>query len=125
MRKKIIILLLLVLSSGSIAVVPTVARGGFGPRQVADAAFDTHVVRPAYVKQHPRVLFDEAHSNLYTSTGRYKPFADLIGSDGYKLEPAVDSFTSKQLEGYDVLVIVDASGPGEQRDAPAFTEPEC
>ena len=125
MRKEIIILLLLVLSSGSTAVVPIVARAGFGPRQDADGAFDAHVVRPAYVKQHPRVLFDGAHNNLYTSTGRYKPFADLIGSDGYKLEPAAESFTRKQLEGYDVLVIVDASGPREQRDAPAFTEAEC
>jgi hypothetical protein len=125
MRKGIIILLLLVFSSGPTAVVPIVARVGFGPRQVADGAFDTHVVRPAYVTQHPRVLFDEAHSNLYTPTGRYKPFADLIRGDGYKLETAGDSFTKKQLEGYDVLVIVDASGPGEQRDASAFTEPEC
>lgn len=125
MRKRIIILLLLVLSSGSTAVVPIVARGGFGPRQVADSLFDAHVVRPAYVKQHPRVLFDAGHNNLYTSTGRYKPFADLIGSDGYKLEPAAESFTRKLLEGYDVLVIVDASGPRNQRDAPAFTEAEC
>jgi hypothetical protein len=125
MRKEIIILLLLGLSSGSTEVAPIVARGSFGPRQVADGGFDTHIVRPAYVKQHPRVLFDEAHNNLYTSTGRYKPFADLIRSDGYKLEPGAETFTRKQIEGYDVLVIVDASGPKEQRDTPAFTEAEC
>ncbi len=125
MRKKIIILLLLMLGSGLTAVVPIVARGVFAPRQEADGAFDAHVVRPAYVKQHPRVLFDEGHNNVYTSTGRYKPFADLIGSDGYKLEPAGENFTRKLLEGYDVLVIVDASGPREQRAAPAFTEAEC
>lgn len=124
MQKKIIISLLVMLSSGSTAVVP-IARGGFGSRQVADGSFDSRVVRSAYVNQHPRVLFDEAHSNLYTPTGRYKPFADLIQNDGYKLETAADSFTKKQLEGFDVLVIVNASGPGEQRDASAFTEPEC
>ena len=52
-------------------------------QQVADRDFDTRVAKPAYVKKHPKVLFDEAHNNSHTATGRYKAFADLITNDGY------------------------------------------
>jgi hypothetical protein len=31
------------------------------------------VKHPAYNKDGPRVLFDEAHSNTHTAGGRYKP----------------------------------------------------
>ena len=53
------------------------------PAQQADPNFDTRVVRPAYTTNHPKVLFDEAHNNIHTASGLYKPFADLITSDGF------------------------------------------
>ena len=56
-------------------------------QQVADPDFDTKVASPAYTKKHPRVFLDEAHNNFHTASGRYKPFADLIGSDGYQVTP--------------------------------------
>ncbi len=37
---------------------------------------------------HP--LFDEAHNNFHTAGGRYKPFAELIANDGYKVIPTAD-----------------------------------
>ena len=51
-----------------------------GAQQVADSTFDARVAKPAYPASHPRVLFDEAHRNFHTTTGRYKPFATLIAN---------------------------------------------
>jgi len=56
-------------------------------QQVADPDFNTAVAYPAYNKNLPRVLFDEAHNNFHTTAGRYKPFVDLISSDGYSVVP--------------------------------------
>ena len=35
----------------------------------------------------PRVVIDESHRNFHTASGRYRPFAQLIGNDGYRVEP--------------------------------------
>lgn len=111
----------------------TVARavGLSGGGQRADPNFSTQVARPAYADagQRPRVLFDEAHHNFHTASGRYKPFADMIGSDGYKVIPNRDRFTREVLQKGDVLVIANALGaesmgqPGASD--PAFTDAEC
>jgi hypothetical protein len=99
---------------------------GFAPRtslQYNDPNFNANVSRPSYSRQRPKVLFDEAHNNL-TSSGNYKPFSNLITSDGYEVIPNNKSFSGKLLKGYQVLVIVNASGPASQRDASPFTEEE-
>jgi hypothetical protein len=75
------------------------------------------------------VYLDEAHHNFHTASGRYKPFADLISSDGYHAISSKEKFTNKALKGCDVLVIsnalgADAMGSPEASD-PAFTEEEC
>ena len=75
---------------------------------MADPDFDTRVARPAYTKKHPRVFLDEAHNNFHTASGRYKPFADLIGSDGYQVTPNKQKFSKETLKGCDVLVISNA-----------------
>lgn len=93
--------------------------------QASDPNFDTQVANPAYVKNHPRVLFDEAHNNFHTTTGRYKPFVDLISSDGYQVIANKEKFSKKTLEGYDVLVISNALGPVGKRASAAFTDEEC
>ena len=106
------------------------ARAGF-QGQRADPDFNTKVARPAYTKSHPKVLFDEAHHNFHTSGGRYKPFADLITSDGYQVVPVRENFTRALLEKGDVLLIANALGaegmggfgPGSEK--PAFTDDEC
>src|SRR5215207_8588765 len=69
---------------------------------------DLEVARPAYTKNRPRVLFDEAHFNVHTSGGRYKRFADLITNDGYQVIPNREKFRGGTLKGYDILVIVSA-----------------
>lgn len=98
-------------------------------QQLADPNFDAKIARPAYTKTHPKILFDEAHNNFHTSTGRYKPFADLITNDGYSVAPNKERFQKKTLAGYDILVIVNALGAERQdmpeASRPAFTEEEC
>ena len=55
--------------------------------QQSDPTFDTRVKSPAYQvgvgSLHPRVVMDEGHRNFHTASGRYKPFAELLRSDGY------------------------------------------
>lgn len=98
-------------------------------QQLADPNFNAAVARPAYTDKHPKVLFDEAHHNFHTAAGRYKPFVDLITSDGYRVTPNREKFSKQTLEGSDILVIANALGaegmgsPGS--DNPAFTEEEC
>lgn len=107
-------------------------------QRVADPNFDTKIARPAYAKRGPRVLFDEAHHNVHTATGLYKPFADLITADGYRVTPNTQKFTRQLLKGYDLLVISnalgaaavltpEASNPAFTPEAsnPAFTDEEC
>jgi hypothetical protein len=103
-----------------------------GGGQMADPNFDARVANPAYKssgkKNGPKVLFDEAHNNFHTSSGRYKPFADLITNDGYQVVPNKRAFTLETLRGYRVLVISNALGAPvmSDRDAgnAAFTEAE-
>lgn len=98
-------------------------------QQVADPNFNTRVTHPAYVKKHPKVLFDEAHFNFHTMGGTYKAFADLITSDSYQVTPNRQKFSRQTLKGYDILVIAGALGEkytdNSQVPKPAFTEAEC
>jgi hypothetical protein len=97
-------------------------------QQVADPHFNARVEEPAYTKNFPRVLFDEAHNNFHTVGGRYKPFADLIFSDGYQVIVNRKPFTKEWLKTFKVLVIANASGAedidDDGADRPAFTEEE-
>jgi hypothetical protein len=90
-----------------------------------DRNFDTRVARPAYAGRHPKVLFDQAHNNAATVDGAYRPFVDLITSDGYRVLPNERELSKKTLAGCEILVIANPSGAQGQRDSSAFTEEEC
>jgi len=94
------------------------------PAQQADPNFDARVSNPAYTNKRPKVIFDEAHNNVHTASGLYKPFVDLITNDGYVVVPNKEKFQPGTLAGYDVLVIANAAGPRGQRASPAFTDEE-
>jgi hypothetical protein len=104
------------------------AATGFA-QQIADPNFDAKVAHPAYAKNGPKVLFDEAHNNFHTAGGRYKPFADLITNDGYQVTPNKQKFSAEVLKGYEILVISNALGAPRMNlpDAgnAAFAEAEC
>ena len=100
---------------------------GVHAQQMADPTFNTSVEHPAYTRTRPKVMINEAHSNFHTAAGRYKPFADLLGSDGYEVVPGTRQFQKESLKDIRVLVIANAATPNATDDTsdPAFTEQEC
>jgi len=89
----------------SVVLLATVlVLGGAAPgnaQQSSDPDFDPRVEKPAFRDKHPKVLFDEAHHNFHTATGRYKAFADLVTQDGYHVTPNRATFTRASLRGSD------------------------
>jgi hypothetical protein len=98
-------------------------------QQLADPNFKPIVEHPAYTKNFPRVLFDEAHNNANSAVGSHKPFADLIAYDGYHVVRNHKSFNKETLGTFKVLVIANALGAEdadeEGADKSAFTDAEC
>ncbi|MCA1627768.1 MAG: DUF4350 domain-containing protein [Acidobacteria bacterium] len=98
-------------------------------QQQADPEFNASVANPAYNKNGPRILFDEAHHNFHTTEGRYKPFVDVLLNDGYRVVRNREPFTKASLNSFKVLVIANALGAEEVddtgADGSAFTEEEC
>lgn len=125
MSKVILSSILLALGSGLAVMTPGLTHGVSGSLQVADEGFNAHVVHPAYVRRHPKVLFDEAHHNRDTAAGRFKPFVDLISSDGYEITPNRSAFSKTSFKSFSVLVIVNAVAPEGRSDPSAFTNEEC
>jgi len=97
-------------------------------QQAADPEFNTSVENLAYLRNGPRVLFDEAHHNFHTADGRYKPFVDLLMSDGYQVIRNRKPFSKVSLDTFKVLVIANALGAEEMddegSDQSAFSESE-
>src|SRR5688572_32337137 len=112
---------LLVIICALLLLIPTVMA-----QQAFDPEFNTSVENPAYKKDGPRVLFDEAHHNFHTAEGRYKPFVDLLLNDGYRIIRNREPFTKASLSSFKVLVIANALGAEELddngADGSAFTE---
>jgi hypothetical protein len=78
-------------------------------QQAADPKYKPPLPRPAYESgKGPRVAIDEAHHNFHTAEGRYKPFAQLLRRDGYRVDSFRQPFSAKSLQGVDVLVISNA-----------------
>jgi hypothetical protein len=99
----------------AIIVLVCLAPVAFAQQQ-ADPEFDTSVENPAYKKDGPRVMFDEAHHNFHTTDGRYKPFVDLLLNDGYNVIRNRQSFSKTRLSGFKILVIANALGAEEDDD---------
>ena len=109
------------------------AGAGLAQQQVNDPDFIAQVEHPAFAKEHPRIGIDESHRNFHTRDGRYKPFAELMQSDGFVVS-AAPHFEAVSLKGVDILVIANAMGEfldsttaGVRKGAmgPAFTAVEC
>jgi len=85
------------------------AAGTVSAQQVADPDFNPPIPRPAYkAGLGPRVAIDEAHHNFHTADGRYKPFADLLRRDGYRVAGLGKPLSADVLKSVDVLVIANA-----------------
>src|SRR5215469_8750801 len=85
------------------------ATGIVSAQQVADLKYKPPIPRPAYeAGKGPRVALDEAHHNFHTAEGRYKPFAELLRRDGYRVDGLRQPFSAESLKDVDVLVISNA-----------------
>jgi hypothetical protein len=99
------------------------AAVGHGQQQIVDPDFKVSVDNPAYPGGGPTVAIDEAHANFHTAGGQYKPFADLLTHDGYRVTPSTRKFEPGVFAGVGVLVVANANA--RSFTAPAFTEAEC
>src|SRR6185369_13123478 len=105
-QMKILFIFALVVSLASVAVA----------QQMPDPEFDSSIENPAYKREGPRVMFDEAHHNFHTADGRYKPFFDLVSNDGYRVIRNRQPFSKTTLSSYKILVIANALGAEEDDD---------
>lgn len=76
----------------------------------AQSDADLQVARPAYATAGPRVLFDAAHFNVHTGTGRSARLAALLRADGYRVESNELPLDRGQLPIGGVLIVVSALG---------------
>ncbi len=113
---------------GTVAALIVVSIAGFlvafNRQRPYDPAYDARVMNPAYRAGGPIVLYDEGHLNSHTTTGGYKPLADLIRSDGYDLRVTQQALSERELEGVSVLVVALARGSNDANDNSAFADVE-
>ena len=106
------------------------ASGIVSAQQEPDLKYKPPLLRPAYESgKGPRLAIDQAHYNFHTAEGRYKPFAELLRRDGYRVAVQKQLLSAESLKGVDVLVISNAvHKSNEERWAPpnpsAFTKDE-
>lgn len=99
-------------------------------QQVADTAYAPEILHPAYQPgEGPVVFIDEGHYNFHTMDGRFRPFANLLESDGYVVMPYQGEFRKGDLKKGKILVISNALNEvnvtGWYRPTPsAFTRTE-
>jgi hypothetical protein len=93
-------------------------------QQVVDASYSARPRgEPAFARgRGPVILIDEAHHNLHTATGRYRPFAKLAEADGFVVRSSAVRFDSASLAQGRVLVIANAVAE-RNRDAAAWRLP--
>ncbi len=78
-------------------------------QQLGDTSFKPkNTMRTFATSQSPVVLLDEAHHNFHTMDGRYRPFVDILESDGYLVEKQTEKFTKATLARADILIISNA-----------------
>jgi hypothetical protein len=96
---------------------------------VEDAAFRVRIEAPAYPQgTGPLVLLDEAHNNVHSLTGFYRPFGDLLRADGYRVAELSEPITPSAVAAAGVIVISNALPAASQEEADtlgsAFTKDE-
>jgi hypothetical protein len=86
-------------------------------QQAADTTYHPTVAAPAYPQGGgPLVLIDEGHHEFHTAEGRYRPFADLLRADGYRVRPHTGRFTAAGLDSARILVIANPVAARNEKD---------
>lgn len=86
-------------------------------QQISDDAFRFPNPHPAYAPgSGPVVCIDEAHHNFHTADGRYRPFADLLRTDGYSVLGYDGPLSRESLAECSLLVIANALAQANDSD---------
>lgn len=113
-----------------LALVLTLVPALAAAQQVSDTTFQLANPHPAFANgTGPQVCIDEGHYNFHTAEGRYKPFANLLRGDGYRVTRFTDAFTRETVAECDLLVIANALAEANETDwsyphPSAFTQNE-
>lgn len=76
-------------------------------QQVVDSTFRPAVAAPAFTDgSGPVVMFDEAHNSFHSLARSFRPFAELLRLDGYRVVPLETRLSAAALTGANILVIV-------------------
>jgi hypothetical protein len=86
-------------------------------QQLGDTNFKPkNTTRTFSQAESPIVLLDEAHNNFHTMDGRYRPFVNILKSDGYLVKKNKELFTNEHLANVDILIISNALGKENVKD---------
>ncbi|HCV42429.1 MAG TPA: hypothetical protein DGH68_03025 [Bacteroidetes bacterium] len=100
-----------------VAILTFVLQTSLLAQQIADTLFNPKVGAPAYKEgARPVVLFDEAHYNFHTVSGRYLAFTRLVRRDGYVVQPNRVRFARPELDKAKILVIANALAKENQSE---------
>lgn len=76
--------------------------------------YDPPIEAPAFASgSGPLVVIDQAHNNFHTAGGRFRPFADVLRRDGYRVDSLTTRFTAEAFRRVDILVISNALHPSD------------
>ena len=91
--------------------------------QQADVTFEPYKRTATYTANvSPVVMVDEAHYNFLTINNRFKPFAQVLLSDGVTVESNKVSFSQQALKNADILVIANALDKKRSNWQPPFNQ---
>ena len=80
------------------------------PQDWVDTDYRFDNIDPAYQGDSgPNVCVDEAHFNYHTAEGIYKPFAELLRGDGYRVTRFRSGFTADALTDCEILLSANAA----------------
>lgn len=78
-------------------------------QQVPDLDYGPPIRHPAYgPASGPRVAIDEGHYNFHTVGDRYRPFAELLRRDGYRVDGIGGPLTPDSLKTVSVLLLANS-----------------
>lgn len=87
------------------------------PVQARDESWRPSVADPLHPQgEGPRVVIDGGHGNFHRIDGRFAPFAELLGADGFRVSGSEGAITSETLAATDILVIANAIAGGEDAE---------
>lgn len=116
MKKTILLSLLFVFLFNQISLAQQAQDSK--PPALEVQSYDQNYVPPTPYKPYSTetvVYIDAAHNNFHTKDQRFKPFADLLRTDGFKVESFTEKFTRENLADVKVLVI---SNPANDANHP-------